>query len=139
MLTSLYKALLKGMRQKALLRDESVLRNRNQIIQQCLMQISNAKLKTKSTNKYFRMRIRGWMSGYMDVRMDGWIYKNVYIHIYTYIYMRVYIYRVIHKFLRDFQPLRYSGQDGHAEGEDATRGRDIPSFCPATGAQYVHP
>jgi hypothetical protein len=39
-------------------------------------------------------------------------------------------YRVIHKSLRDFQPLRYSSRDGHAEGEYANRGRDTPSFCP---------
>jgi hypothetical protein len=37
-------------------------------------------------------------------------------------------YRVIHKSLRDFQPLRYSSRDGHAEGEHVTRGRDTP-FC----------
>jgi hypothetical protein len=39
------------------------------------------------------------------------------------------IYRVIHKSLRDFQPLRYSSRDGHAEGEHINRGRDTPSFC----------
>ena len=38
--------------------------------------------------------------------------------------------RVIHKFLRDFRPLRYSSRDGHAEGEHVNRGRDTPSFCP---------
>ena len=32
--------------------------------------------------------------------------------------------------LRDFRPLRYSSQDGHAEGEHINRGRDTPSFCP---------
>ena len=40
------------------------------------------------------------------------------------------LYRVIHKSLRDFQPLRYSSRDGHAEGEHVNRGRDTPSFCP---------
>jgi len=39
-------------------------------------------------------------------------------------------YRVIHKSLRDFQPLRYSSRVGHAEGEHVNRGRDTPSFCP---------
>jgi hypothetical protein len=38
-------------------------------------------------------------------------------------------YRVIHKSLRDFRPLRYSSQDGHAEGEHVNRVRDTPSFC----------
>ena len=37
---------------------------------------------------------------------------------------------VIRKSLRDFRPLRYSSQGGHAEGEDVNRGRDTPSFCP---------
>jgi hypothetical protein len=41
-----------------------------------------------------------------------------------------YIYRVIHKSLRDFQPLRYSSRDGHADGEHVKRGRDTPNFCP---------
>ena len=40
------------------------------------------------------------------------------------------IYRVIHKFLWDFRPLRYSSRDGHAEGEHVNSGRDTPSFCP---------
>jgi hypothetical protein len=40
-------------------------------------------------------------------------------------------YRVIHKSIRDFRPLRYSSQDGHAEGEHVNRGRDTLSFCPA--------
>jgi hypothetical protein len=40
------------------------------------------------------------------------------------------IYRVIHKSLRDFQPLRYSSRDGHAEGERVNRGRDTARFCP---------
>jgi hypothetical protein len=40
------------------------------------------------------------------------------------------LYRVIHKFLRDFRPLRYSSRDGHAEGEHFNRGRVTPSFCP---------
>jgi hypothetical protein len=44
--------------------------------------------------------------------------------------MRFYIYRVIHKSLRDFRPLRYKSQDGHAEGEHVNRGRETPSFCP---------
>ena len=39
-------------------------------------------------------------------------------------------YRVIHKYLRDFRPLRYSSRDGHAEEEHVNRGRDTPSFCP---------
>ena len=39
-------------------------------------------------------------------------------------------YRVIHKSLRDFRPLRYSSQDGHADGEHVNRGRDTPGFCP---------
>jgi hypothetical protein len=39
-------------------------------------------------------------------------------------------YMVINKSLRDFRPLRYSNQDGHAEGEHVNRGRDTPSFCP---------
>jgi hypothetical protein len=40
------------------------------------------------------------------------------------------IYRVIHKSLRDFRPMLYSGRDGHAEWEHINRGRDTPSFCP---------
>ena len=40
------------------------------------------------------------------------------------------LYRVIHKYLRDFRPLRYSSRDGHAEGVHANGGRDTPSFCP---------
>ena len=42
------------------------------------------------------------------------------------------LYRVIHKFLQDFRPLRYSSRDGHAEGEHVNRGRErhSPSFCP---------
>jgi hypothetical protein len=38
-------------------------------------------------------------------------------------------YRVIHTYLRDFQPLRYSNWDGNAERVQVNRGRDIPSFC----------
>ena len=34
-------------------------------------------------------------------------------------------YRVIHKYLRDFRPLRYSSRDGHAEGEHVTKGGHI--------------
>jgi hypothetical protein len=45
-----------------------------------------------------------------------------------------YKYRAIHKFLRDFRPLRYSSRIGHAEGEhvnrERERERDTPSFCP---------
>jgi hypothetical protein len=40
------------------------------------------------------------------------------------------IYRVIHKYLRDFRPLRYSSRDGHAEGDHVNRGRDTSGFCP---------
>ena len=40
------------------------------------------------------------------------------------------MYRVIHKSLRDFRLLRYSSQDGHADGEHVNRGRDTPSFFP---------
>jgi hypothetical protein len=40
------------------------------------------------------------------------------------------IYRVIHKFLWDFRPLRYSSRDGHAEGEHVSGGGETPSFCP---------
>jgi hypothetical protein len=40
------------------------------------------------------------------------------------------MYRVIHKFLRDFRPLRYSSRDGHAEGEHINTGRDTSGFCP---------
>ena len=39
------------------------------------------------------------------------------------------LYRVIHKSLWDFQPLWYSSQNGHAEGEYGNRGRDTPTFC----------
>ena len=42
----------------------------------------------------------------------------------------MFLYRVIHKLLQDFQPLRYSSRDGHAEGEHVNRGRDTSSFCP---------
>jgi len=38
-------------------------------------------------------------------------------------------YRVIHKYPRDFRPLRYSSRHGHT-GEHVNRGRDTPSFCP---------
>jgi len=40
------------------------------------------------------------------------------------------MYRVIHKSLRDFQPLQYSSRDGHSKGEHVNRGRDTPSFRP---------
>jgi hypothetical protein len=40
------------------------------------------------------------------------------------------MYGVIHKYLRDVQPLRYSSRAGHAEGEHVNRGRDTASFCP---------
>ena len=53
-----------------------------------------------------------------------WQYINVYSTSY------IGIYRVIYKSLRDFRPLRYSSQDGHAKGERVNRGRDTPSFCP---------
>jgi hypothetical protein len=43
---------------------------------------------------------------------------------------KIFKYRVIHKFLRDFRPLRYSIRDGHAEGENVNRERDTPRFCP---------
>jgi hypothetical protein len=39
------------------------------------------------------------------------------------------MYRVIHKFLRDFRPLRYSNRDGDVEGEHVNRGRDTLIFC----------
>jgi hypothetical protein len=42
----------------------------------------------------------------------------------------LFLYRIIHKSLRDVQPLQYSSRDGHAEGEHVNRGRDTPSFCP---------
>ena len=57
-------------------------------------------------------------------------------------------YRVIHKFVQDFRPLRYSSRDGHAEVEHVNRGRDTPSFCPTLqvldistlgDAAYVNP
>jgi hypothetical protein len=38
------------------------------------------------------------------------------------------IIQVIHKSLRDFQPLRYSSRDGHAEGKHVNRGRDLSNF-----------
>jgi len=45
-------------------------------------------------------------------------------------YSLLLLYRVIHKSLRDFQPLRYSSRDGHAEGKHVNRGTDTPCFCP---------
>jgi hypothetical protein len=45
-------------------------------------------------------------------------------------YSLLLLYRVIHGSLRDFQPLRYSSQDGHAEGKHVNRGTDTPCFCP---------
>ena len=48
------------------------------------------------------------------------------------VFVVTFMYRVIHKSLRDFRPLRYSSRDGHAEGEHVNRGRDTPSFCPAS-------
>jgi hypothetical protein len=46
----------------------------------------------------------------------------------------LYVHSVIHKTLRDFQPLRYSSRDGHAEVEhvnrERERERETPSFCP---------
>jgi hypothetical protein len=42
------------------------------------------------------------------------------------------LYRVIHKSLRDFQPLRYSSRDGHAKREHVNRGRDTASLCPTS-------
>jgi hypothetical protein len=41
------------------------------------------------------------------------------------------IYRVIHKSLQDFQPVWYSSQDGHTEGEHVSKGRNTASFCPS--------
>jgi len=40
------------------------------------------------------------------------------------VYVHQLMYRVIHKSLRDFRPLQYSGRDGHAEGEHVNRKRD---------------
>jgi hypothetical protein len=41
---------------------------------------------------------------------------------------------------RDVRPLRYSNQDGQAEGEHVNRGRDTPKFLfYLTGARYVLP
>jgi hypothetical protein len=40
------------------------------------------------------------------------------------------MYRVIHKYLRDFRPLRYSNRDGHVEEEHANKGTATPSLCP---------
>jgi hypothetical protein len=48
-------------------------------------------------------------------------------------------YRVIHRSLQDFQPLRYSSRDGHAEGEHVNRGRNTPSFCPILQALDTSP
>ena len=45
---------------------------------------------------------------------------GAYLSIHTYIC----IHRVIHKSLRDFQPLRYSNRDGHAQGEHVNRERE---------------
>jgi hypothetical protein len=39
------------------------------------------------------------------------------------------IYRVIHKSLRDFQTLRYSSQNGHAEGVHVNRRTETPTLC----------
>jgi hypothetical protein len=59
------------------------------------------------------------------------IFYIFYVLFYVFMYFCTHcIYRVIHKSIRDFRPLRYSSRDGHAEGEHANRGRDIPSFCP---------
>jgi hypothetical protein len=49
------------------------------------------------------------------------------------------LYRVIHKFLRDFRPLRYSNRDGHAEGEHVNRERDSKFLSYLTGARYCSP
>ena len=40
------------------------------------------------------------------------------------------VYRLNRKSLRDFELLRYSSWDGHAEGEYVKRGRDTLNFCP---------
>jgi hypothetical protein len=48
------------------------------------------------------------------------------------------IYRVVHKFLQDFQPLRYSSRDGHAKGEHVNKGRDTASFCPILQVLYMY-
>jgi hypothetical protein len=45
-------------------------------------------------------------------------------------YSLLLLYRVIHESLRDFQPLRCSSRDGHAEGKHVNRGTDTPCFCP---------
>jgi hypothetical protein len=36
----------------------------------------------------------------------------------------------MYKSLRDIRTLRYSSQDGHAEGEHVNRGTATQSFCP---------
>jgi hypothetical protein len=42
----------------------------------------------------------------------------------------LFLQRIIPKSLRDVWPLRYSSQEGHAEGEHVNKGRDTASFCP---------
>jgi hypothetical protein len=42
----------------------------------------------------------------------------------------MHIYRIIHKYLRNFRPLRYSSRDGNAEGEHVNGGRGTPNFYP---------
>jgi len=59
-------------------------------------------------------------------------YKYIVFVLFLTIIYTIVIYRVIHKSLRDFRPLQYSSWDGHAEGEHVNRGRDAPSFCPAS-------
>ena len=81
MLTSLYKALLKGMRHKALLSDESFLRNKNQIIHQYLMQISNTKLKLNPLTSIFAC-LSGDRSP--DIRMSVWMEGYIKMCLYTY-------------------------------------------------------
>jgi len=99
MLTSLYKALLNGMRHKALLTDESFLRNKNQIIEQYLMQISNAKFKWNPLTSIFACVLGDgcpdiWMSVWMEGYIKMCLYAYVCVHIYIYIY--IYIYTHIH-------------------------------------------
>jgi hypothetical protein len=58
-------------------------------------------------------------------------------HYGVYIYIHTHTHRVIHKSFRDFRPLRYNSQDGHAKGEHVNRGENTPSFCPTLQVLYM--
>jgi hypothetical protein len=77
----------------------------------------------KSWPIYRQMTQRLWMVKYEISYFTKWTGEN-------YLYLKLQTHGVIHNFLRDFRPLRYSSRDGHAEAEHVNKGIGTPSFCP---------